>query len=95
MKELRNAARHSHSALMKLRQRTDSLKTFVLLHSLPDLLLPALAYATSQKTTSRPSRSKTIVKYCGPAFLARTLGDSRARNLQARYAERREMLSGL
>jgi hypothetical protein len=30
---------------------------------------------------------KTVVKYCGPDFLARTLGRERARNLQARYAQ--------
>jgi hypothetical protein len=82
-------------ALMKLRECTDSLKTLVLIDSLPDLLLPALAYAASQKTYVPPIAVKTIVKYCGPAFLARTLGAAQARNLHARYAERREVLSGL
>ena len=35
-------------ALMRLRHCNDSLKTLVLLDSLPDILLPALAVAASQ-----------------------------------------------
>jgi hypothetical protein len=81
-------------ALMKLRGCTDSLKTLVLVDSLPDIILPALAQAASQKTYIPPIAVKTIVKYCGSAFLARTLGAAQARSLQARYAER-EALSGL
>src|SRR5258705_9973282 len=63
-------------ALMKLRNCTDSLKTLVLLDSLPDILLPALALAASQKTYISPIAVRTIVKYCGPQFLARTLGET-------------------
>jgi hypothetical protein len=74
-------------ALMKLRTCNDSLKALVLLDSLPDIILPALAYAASQKTYVPPVAVKTIVKYCGHAFLARTLGRERARNLQARYVQ--------
>jgi hypothetical protein len=37
-------------ALMRLRNCTDSLKTLVLLDSLPEILLPALALAASHKT---------------------------------------------
>jgi hypothetical protein len=74
-------------ALMRLRTCTDSLKALVLLDSLPDIILPALAFAASQKTYVPPVAVKTIVKYCGPAFLARTLGRERARNLHARYVE--------
>jgi hypothetical protein len=81
-------------ALMKLRHCTDSLKTLVLLDSLPDPLLPALAQAASQKTYIPPIAVKTLVKYCGPDFLTRTLGAARARCLQSRYAER-DVLSGL
>jgi hypothetical protein len=81
-------------AMMKLRECTDSLKALVLIDSLPDLLLPALAYAASQKTYIPPIAVKTVIKYCGPDFLARTLGAERARCLRARYAER-EILSGL
>jgi hypothetical protein len=73
-------------ALMRLRQCTDSLKALVLVDSLPDLLLPALALAASQKTYVPPIAVKTIVKYCGLAFLTRTLGAAQARNLRARYA---------
>jgi hypothetical protein len=40
-----------------------SFKTLVLLNSLPDLLLPALAQAASQKTYVPPIAVKTIVKY--------------------------------
>jgi hypothetical protein len=82
-------------ALMKMRECTDSLKTLVLIDSLPDLILPALAYAASQKAYIPNIAVRTVVKYCGQAFLARTLGAAQARNLQVRYGERREVLSGL
>jgi hypothetical protein len=82
-------------ALMRLRTCNDSLKALVLLDSLPDIILPALAFAASQKAYVPPVAVKTIVKYCGPDFLARTLGAKRARGLQTRYAERVEALSGL
>jgi len=81
-------------ALMKMRACDDSLKALVLLDSLPDIILPALAYAASQKAFIPKIAVKTIVKACGPDFLARTLGAERARCLRARYAER-EILSGL
>jgi hypothetical protein len=71
-------------ALMRLRNCTDSLKTLVLLDSLPEILLPALAQAGSQKTYIPAIAVKTIVKYCGPKYLARTLGEARARALRAR-----------
>lgn len=83
-------------ALMKLRACDDSLKTLVLLDSLPDLLLPALAFAASQKQYIPLIAVKTLVKYCGPDFLKRTLGTARARSLQSRYADReRKVLSGV
>jgi hypothetical protein len=82
-------------ALMKLRECDDSLKALVLVDSLPDIILPALAYAASQKRYVPPVAVKTVVKYCGPAFLARTLGEARARCLQKRYADERKLLSGL
>jgi len=74
-------------ALMKLRTCNDSLKALVLVDSLPDIILPALAYAASQKTYVPPVAVRTVVKYCGHDFLTRTLGRERARNLQARYAK--------
>jgi hypothetical protein len=79
---------------MKLRKCDDSLKTLVLLDSLPEILLPALAVAASQKTYIPSVAVKTVVKYCGQEYLARTLGEARARGLRTRYAER-EVLSGL
>ncbi len=81
-------------ALMKLRKCTDSFKALVLLDSLPDLILPGLAYAASKKQYIPAVAVQTLVKACGPDFLKRTLGAARARSLQARYAERREVLSG-
>ena len=74
-------------ALMKLRACNDSLKALVLVDSLPDIILPALAYAASQKTYVPAVAVKTVVKACGPVFLTRTLGRERARNLQARYVQ--------
>ena len=59
----------------------------MLVDSLPDIILPALAFAASQKTYIPPVAVKTVVKCCGPDFLARTLGRERARNLQARCAQ--------
>jgi hypothetical protein len=79
-------------ALMRMRKCTDSLQMLVLLDSLPEMLLPALAQAASQKNYPAVA-VKTIIKYCGPQYLDRTLGKERARNLRARYAER-EVLSG-
>jgi hypothetical protein len=81
-------------ALMRLRHCTDSLKTLVVLDTLPDIILPALALTASQKTYVPPIAVRTIVKYCGPAFLERTLGKPQARALRARYAER-EAISGV
>ena len=80
-------------ALSRLRACHDSLKTLVLLDSLPDLIIPALAFAASQKTYIPAVAVKTIIKYCGPIFLERTLGGVKARMLQARY--KHEALSGL
>jgi hypothetical protein len=74
-------------ALMKLRECNDSLKALVLLDSLPEILLPALALVASQKTYVPPVAVRTVVRYCGPDFLIRTLGRERARNLQTRYAQ--------
>jgi hypothetical protein len=81
-------------ALMKLRMCDDSLKTLVLLDSLPDILLPALAWAASRKQYIPRVAVKTLVKGCGAEFLERCLGKMRARELMARYVEG-ETLSGL
>jgi hypothetical protein len=79
---------------MRLHNCADSLKTLVLLDSLPEILLPAWALAASHKTYIPAVAVKTIIKYCGPQHLARALGETRARELRARYAEA-ETLSGL
>jgi len=80
-------------ALMRMRKCTDSLQMLVLLDSLPDIILPALAQAASQK--NYPAIAvKTIIKYCGPRYMAATLGEARANALHTRYAERK-VISGL
>ncbi len=79
-------------ALMRMRNCKDSLQMLVLLDTLPEMLLPALAQAASQKNYPAVA-VKTIIKYCGPAYLDRTLGKERARSLRARYADR-EVISG-
>jgi hypothetical protein len=81
-------------ALMKLRKCDDSLKALVLVDSLPDIILPALAQAASQKTYIPRVAVETLIKACGAQFLERCLGKTRTRELQARYAKR-EILSGL
>ncbi len=81
-------------ALMRLRNCQDSLSTLVLIDSLPDTILPALAWAASSKTYIPRVAVKTLVKYCGSMFLERCLGKTRARELLGRYAEAK-VLSGL
>jgi hypothetical protein len=76
---------------LRVRQQ---LKTLVLLASLPNMLLPALTQAASQKTYITSVAAQAVVTYCGHDYLARTLGRNRARGLQVRSAER-EGLSGL
>ncbi len=80
-------------ALMRMRNCKDSLQMLVLLDMLPEMLLPALALTASQKNYPAVA-VRTILKYCGPVYLDRTLGKERARNLRARYADR-EVISGL
>jgi hypothetical protein len=53
-------------ALTKLRKCEDSLRTLVLVDSLPDIILPALAWAASGKTYIPRVAVKTLVQYCGP-----------------------------
>jgi hypothetical protein len=64
------------------------MKTLVLLDPLPDIILRALALAASQKTYVPAVAVKTIIKYCGPKYLARTLEETRPRALRTRYGER-------
>ena len=81
-------------ALMRLRKCEDRLSALVLIDTLPDIILPALAWAASQKRYIPSVAVKTLVKFCGPEFLERCLGRTRARELLSRYAEG-EVLSGL
>jgi hypothetical protein len=79
-------------ALMKLRTCDDSLKTLILVDSLPDIILPALAWAAASTTYIPRVAVKALVKCCGPLFLERCLGKVRARELLARYAESNVLL---
>jgi hypothetical protein len=72
------------SALADLRKCTDSIDTLILVDSLPDILLPALAWEASRRTHIPTSAVGTLVRYCGPLFLERCLGKKRARELRAR-----------
>lgn len=72
-------------ALMRLRHCEDAMSTLVLIDSLPDIILPGLAWAASEKRYVPPTAIKTLVKACGPAFLGRCLGRERARILLQRY----------
>jgi hypothetical protein len=81
-------------ALTRLRNCQDSLSTLVVIDTLPDIILPALAWAASQKRYIPNVAVKTLVKYCGDRFLRRCLGRERARELISRYAEAKA-LSGL
>jgi len=62
------------------------------LDSLPEMILPALAWAASGKTYIPRVAVKTLVTYCGPLFLERCLGGKRSRELLARYPKRAALL---
>lgn len=83
-------------ALARLRKcNPDTLDIFVLIDDLPDLILPALAWAASRKTYIPRKSVRTLVKACGSLFLERCLGRQRARELIARYQDDKQTLSGL
>lgn len=75
-------------ALARLRDCNDSIDTLVLIDSLPDMILPGLAWVASQKTYIPRVAVETLVKYCGPEFLERCLGEPHSRQLLARYPKR-------
>jgi hypothetical protein len=75
-------------ALAKLRACNDSMDTLILIDSLPDLLLPSLAWAASRKPYIKGDVVQAVVTYCGPLFLERVLGKSNARQLLMRYPKR-------
>jgi hypothetical protein len=82
-----SAARHIGPGADEAAQCDDTLTTLVLLDSLPDILLPALAWAASHKQYITRVAVKTLVKGCGAEFLERCLGKTRPRELMIRYAE--------
>ena len=81
-------------ALVRLRECKDSMDALVLIDSLPDMILPGLAWAASQKNFVPRVAVETLVKYCGPPFLERCLGVKPSRELLARFPKR-AALSGL
>ncbi|MFS8081901.1 MAG: hypothetical protein ACMG51_00505 [Ginsengibacter sp.] len=83
-------------ALVRLRQcRADTLDVLVLADQLPEMILPALAWAASRKPFIARVSVQTLVKYCGPHFLERCLGKSNARELALKYRNAPQVVSGL
>lgn len=72
-------------ALSGLRPCRDSIDTLVYIESLPDLLLPALAWEASRKPFIPRVATHTLVKYCGALCLRQRLGARKAAQLLARY----------
>ncbi|MGY4623859.1 hypothetical protein ACVWY3_001615 [Bradyrhizobium sp. USDA 4486] len=81
-------------ALAKLRECEDSLSALILLDSLPEMILPGLAYAASRRQYIPHAAVQAVVTYCGPLFLEHCLGKKRSRELLRRYPKR-AALSGL
>jgi hypothetical protein len=75
-------------ALAKLRECQTSIDALVLIDSLPDMILPGLAYAASRRQHIPRDAVQAVVTYCGPLFLERCLGRSRSRELLKRYPTR-------
>ncbi|KRQ16852.1 hypothetical protein AOQ71_04285 [Bradyrhizobium manausense] len=81
-------------ALAKLRECEGTLSALVLLDGLPEMILPGLAYVASRRRYVPHAAVQAVVTYCGPLFLERCLGRSRARALLKCYPKR-AALSGL
>lgn len=81
-------------ALARLRECETSLDALVLIDSLPDMILPGLAYVASRRHYIPHAAVQAVVTYCGPSFLERCLGKKRSRELLRRYPKR-AALSGL
>lgn len=75
-------------ALARLRKCENSIDAPVLIDSLPDLILPGLAYVASRRQHIPRDAVQAVVTYCGDLFLIRTLGRKRARELLKRYPKR-------
>lgn len=81
-------------ALAKLRECQTSIDALVLIDSLPDMILPGLAYVASRRQYVPREAVQAVVTYCGPTFLERCLGKKRSRELLMRYPKR-AALTGL
>jgi hypothetical protein len=72
-------------ALGVLRKCRTSLDVFLMIESVPDELLPALAWAASRKRYLPRVAVETLIKACGFAHLERGLGRARTRELMTAF----------
>ncbi|MDA9433519.1 hypothetical protein XH88_17310 [Bradyrhizobium sp. CCBAU 51627] len=63
-------------ALARLRECQTSIDALVLIDSLPDMILPGLAYVASRRQYVPRDAVQAVVTYCGPLFLERCPGAS-------------------
>ena len=75
-------------ALAQLRGCATSLDVLILMDTLPDGIMPGLAWAASRKRHIPAFAIKALVRACGVAHLERGLGIARARELTATYLNR-------
>ncbi|MDA9399706.1 hypothetical protein ACM42_23605 [Bradyrhizobium sp. CCBAU 25338] len=75
-------------ALARLRECQTSIDALVLIDSLPDMILPGLAYVASRRQYVPRDAVQAVVTYCGPLFLERCLGRRRSRELLKRCPKR-------
>lgn len=72
-------------ALAALRDCSTSLDILQLMDTLPDRLLPHLAWAASRRRHIPSRNIQVLIKCCGDLMLERALGRHRLRMLKARY----------
>lgn len=61
-------------ALARLRECENSIDALVLIDSLPDMILPGLAYVASRRQYIPHAAVQAVVTYCGDRFLERCRG---------------------
>ncbi|MDH2406808.1 hypothetical protein QCM77_44315, partial [Bradyrhizobium sp. SSUT18] len=81
-------------AIRQKRRRQRAGKIALTIDSLPDMILPGLAYAASRRQHIPRDAVQAVVTYCGPLFLERCLGRVRSRELLKLYPKP-AALSGL
>ncbi|QDM17554.1 hypothetical protein [Tardiphaga sp. vice278] len=75
-------------ALAQLRACATSLDVLILMDTLPDGIMPGLAWAASRKRHIPAFAIKALVTACGAAHLELGLGRVRARELTSTYSSR-------